>query len=93
VIARTLALSAGEEIERIGLPTAPRRAEEASSVPRALSIDLDRNFVDQKADVVAAFEKAYLEGQLERHDGNISRAAAAAGMDRMYFKRVLKKHQ
>jgi DNA-binding NtrC family response regulator len=93
VIARTLALSAGEEVEHIGLPTAPRRSQEGSSASGSLSIDLDRNFVDQKADVVAAFEKAYLEGQLDRHDGNISRAAAAAGMDRMYFKRVLKKHQ
>jgi len=34
-----------------------------------------------------------LLGMLERHDGNISRAAADAHMDRMYFKRLLKKYR
>jgi len=92
VIARTLALSAGEAVEAIGVPTAPRPA--AGSTPEApAGIDFDRPFVEQKAEVIAAFERAYLEGQLAKHDGNFSRAAAAAGMDRMYFKRVLKKHR
>ncbi len=56
-------------------------------------IDLDRGFVDQKQDVLERFEAAYLVGQLERNGGNISRAAAAAGIDRMYFKRLLKKYR
>jgi DNA-binding NtrC family response regulator len=93
VIARTLALSAGESVDSIGVPTAPRAAASNGDLDHATSVDLDRPFADQKAELIASFEKAYLEGQLARHDGNFSRAAAAAGMDRMYFKRVLKKHR
>jgi DNA-binding NtrC family response regulator len=54
--------------------------------------DLDRPFLEQKHALVAEFERTYLKGMLERHNGNISRAAAAAGLDRMYFKRLLKKY-
>ncbi len=93
VIARTLALSAGESVDSIGVPTAPRRAVTDGDAEHTMRVDLDRPFGEQKAEIIAAFEKEYLEGQLERHDGNFSRAATAAGMDRMYFKRVLKKHR
>ena len=30
---------------------------------------------------------------LAKHGGNFSRAAQAAGLDRMYFKRLLKKYE
>ena len=43
--------------------------------------------------MIARFERAYLEGQLAQHNGNFSRAAAAAGIDRMYFKRLLRKYR
>ncbi len=93
VIARTLALSAGESVDAIGVPTVPRKAAHIGDVDHGSGIDLDRPFADLKAEVIASFEEAYLEGQLARHDGNFSRAASAAGMDRMYFKRVLKKYR
>ncbi len=54
--------------------------------------DLDRPFLEQKHALIADFERSYLMGMLERHGGNISRAATAAGLDRMYFKRLLKKY-
>jgi len=57
------------------------------------AVDIDRPFIDGKAETLAAFEKAYLTSILDRHGGNISRAAAAAGLDRMYFKRLLKKYR
>jgi len=92
VIERTLALSTGGPAdEGIALPTAaPRVAALAGTGGKP---SLDRPFVELKAETMAAFEASYLEGQLERHGGNISRAAAAAGIDRMYFKRLLKKHR
>jgi DNA-binding NtrC family response regulator len=106
VIERTLALSGGEAVRSIDPPTVPRMPAAthgatptptptgaASSADDAPTVDLDRPFVDLKADVLAAFERDYLEGQLDRHDGNFSRAAAAAGIDRMYFKRLLKKYR
>ena len=90
MIERTLALSSADEPARIETPTGrpPPRSEAPEHAP-----DLDRPFVELKAETLAHFEEAYLIGQLERHEGNFSRAAAAAGIDRMYFKRLLKKYR
>jgi transcriptional regulator of acetoin/glycerol metabolism len=38
-------------------------------------------------------EASYLRGVLERHGGNISAAAKAAGIDRKTFHRLINKHQ
>jgi DNA-binding NtrC family response regulator len=62
-------------------------------MPPPAAADLERPFLDQKRELIAEFEGNYLVGMLEKHDGNISRAAAAAGLDRMYFKRLLKKYR
>ncbi|MDQ3389387.1 MAG: sigma-54 dependent transcriptional regulator [Gemmatimonadota bacterium] len=53
----------------------------------------DRPFHDAKADAVAIFEKEYLRDLLRRHDGNISRAARSAGIDRKTIHRLLQKYQ
>ncbi len=37
------------------------------------------------------FERRYLEGVLAMHDGNVSAAARAAGVDRMHFHRLLRR--
>jgi len=92
VIDRTLALSEGGDESPLEPPTTPPIGPRASAGPTP-ALDLERPFVDLKAETVAAFEAAYLTSQLERHDGNISRAAAASGIDRMYFKRLLKKYR
>ena len=92
VIERTVMLS-GKGNARIALPTASVDVRGALTPPSAVVVDLDRPFGPQKSDVVADFERHYLEGQMARHDGNFTRAAAAAGLDRMYFKRLLKKYR
>jgi DNA-binding NtrC family response regulator len=89
VIERTIALSQTGEIETLAPPTI--RASRPSSTSDGAP-DLERPFVDLKNETLARFEEAYLKGQLARHDGNISRAASASGLDRMYFKRLLKKY-
>jgi DNA-binding NtrC family response regulator len=90
VIERTLALSEPSSVA-FDLPGSETGASRPSpSLPEA---DLDRPFAEQKGDIIAGFERAYLEGILARHGGNFSRAAAAAGIDRMYFKRLLKKYR
>jgi DNA-binding NtrC family response regulator len=89
VIERTLALSEPSSLG-FDLPGSEVANVAAEDLP---DVDLDRPFVEQKAEVLAGFERAYLEGLLARHDGNFSRAAAAAGIDRMYFKRLLKKYR
>ena len=41
---------------------------------------------------VYEFERDYLEGLVARHEGNITRAAKAAGKDRRTFQRLLRRH-
>jgi len=92
MIERTVALSTAENpmpLDPGGLPRDVGRAADTA----ALDIDLSLPLREQKTTLIARFETAYLEGQLERHDHNISRAAAASGMDRMYFKKLLKKYR
>ena len=54
-------------------------------------VDLSRPFSELKQEIIASFTRNYLTRQLDAHDGNFSRAAASSGLDRMYFKRMLKK--
>jgi transcriptional regulator with PAS, ATPase and Fis domain len=53
---------------------------------------MDMPFKEAKGILVEAFEKEYLTHLLERHHGNISRAAAEAGIDRNYIHRLVKKY-
>jgi DNA-binding NtrC family response regulator len=53
---------------------------------------LELPFKEAKAQLVEAFERDYLQALLLRHHGNISRAAAEAGIDRNYIHRLVKKY-
>jgi DNA-binding NtrC family response regulator len=53
---------------------------------------LELPFKEAKAQLVEAFERDYLQALLARHHGNISRAAAEAGIDRNYIHRLVKKY-
>jgi DNA-binding NtrC family response regulator len=53
---------------------------------------LNQPFLEQKHALLEAFEARYLQAMVDQHQGNLSRAAAQAGIDRMYFKRLLKKY-
>jgi DNA-binding NtrC family response regulator len=82
-----------------GAPT-PSAAPPAPSAPSpnavgevSAPIDLGRPFIEAREELLARFERAYLEAMLARHGGNISRAARAAGLDRMHFKRLLQRHE
>jgi two-component system, NtrC family, response regulator GlrR len=69
-----------------GTTTTPAATENAPT------IDLDRPFIEARQELLDRFERGYLQAQLDRHGGNISRAARAAGLDRMHFKRLLARH-
>ncbi len=45
-------------------------------------------FRQARASLLDSFTSAYVEDMLQRHDGNVSRAAAAAGVARRYFYRL-----
>jgi DNA-binding NtrC family response regulator len=67
--------------------------EESSVEKRQSNPDvLELPFKEAKAQLVEAFERDYLVALLARHHGNISRAAAEAGIDRNYIHRLVKKY-
>ena len=53
---------------------------------------LDMSFKDAKGLLTESFEREYLTHLLKRHNGNISRAALEAGIDRNYIHRLVKKY-
>ena len=65
-------------------------ADDARRGPSADVLELP--FKEAKAQLVEAFERDYLQALLARHHGNISRAAAEAGIDRNYIHRLVKKY-
>ena len=89
LLARTLALTAPGEAPVLEPPTALAPAAPGAGVEA--EVNLDRPFGELRQQVLERFDRAYLTKQLERFEGNFTRAAAASGMDRMYFKRMLKK--
>jgi len=101
VVERALPFCDGTQITLDTLPEALRVASEsAMSTPAVESSELgipaagmrDMPFKDAKDQIIEAFERQYLVDLIERHDGNISRAARAADMDRKSISRLLKKH-
>jgi DNA-binding NtrC family response regulator len=53
---------------------------------------LEKPFKEAKGLLVESFEREYLTHLLQRHNGNISRAALEAGIDRNYIHRLVKKY-
>ena len=62
-------------------------------LPQAASAPHRESFREQKARVVAEFEKKYMQGLLITHHGNISKAAQAARKNRRAFWELIKKHR
>jgi DNA-binding NtrC family response regulator len=68
----------------------PTAAAPAGLAPAAEVLELP--FKEAKAALIEGFEREYLVHLLARHRGNISRAAAEAGIDRNYIHRLVKKY-
>ena len=60
--------------------------------PDVSSIDLDRSFKDGKEDLISDYERRYLEALLAWADGNVTRAAKKARIDRMSLYRLMQRH-
>ena len=56
------------------------------------TIDLERSFRDGKEDLVAGYERRYLEALLAWADGNVTKAARKARIDRMSLYRLMQRH-
>src|SRR5262249_32541751 len=93
VVERALSLGASA-LADLGEPQPRAGSEPAIETPRpSASADvLELPFKEAKAALVESFERDYLVALLARHKGNISRAAAEAGIDRNYIHRLVKKY-
>jgi DNA-binding NtrC family response regulator len=67
-------------------------AEGATTAISIPLIDSELPFKDAKDQLIEAFEREYLLDLLDRSDGNVSRAARVAHMDRKSITRLMKKH-
>ncbi len=72
------------------LPTHDGEDSELPSVGE--TIDLATPFLQGREKVVANFERRYLEALLHAHKGKIGKAAEAAGIDRVFLWRLLRRH-
>jgi transcriptional regulator with GAF, ATPase, and Fis domain len=92
VLERALALSMdpGRLVAPLG-PTPFTRAAAPGLVDEAL-FSPDLSFREQKERWTEEFERRYVRWLLDRAEGNISKAARAADMDRKYLHKLLKKY-
>ena len=85
-LARHLALGELAHIANVSGPEAAQAQfvaskDERDVFERALELPLG----EARQEVVAEFERRYVERMLERHGGNVTRAAESAGVARRYF--------
>lgn len=83
------AAALGEPPEASAEEISVAQSTDAASV--GVQIDPAIPFKTQKAKLIAAYEKAYVEALMRSHAGNITRAARAAEIDRVYLLRLLDK--
>jgi DNA-binding NtrC family response regulator len=92
VIERIVSLSGpGEEVGTEEMPE-ELSLRNGASAPR-YSFSADRPYHEAKGEAMSAFEQQYLRDLLSRNDGNISRAARQAGIDRKTIHRMLAKYE
>jgi DNA-binding NtrC family response regulator len=64
----------------------------AGSVEEEFTVDPTAAYATERGRAIADFERRYLKALLHLHDGKVSCAAVAAGIDRAYLYRVLRRH-
>lgn len=67
--------------------------EEPALPAKDAVVGADLPYKQARAQMIEAFEREYVRGLLARHEGNVSKAARAAGIDRVYLHRLLRKYQ
>jgi DNA-binding NtrC family response regulator len=101
VIERACALAEGDTVTRRDLPEHVLEGARRTAAPDAAALPADARLAtagdgglkEAKERWLAVLEASYLRDLLQRHQGNISAAAKAAGIDRKTFHRLVNKHQ
>ena len=87
-VERAVALGAKEALAMVA--DGQRRPDgDAKALP---AVDLDQPFKDLRERWLDHLERAYVTGLLQRHQWNVSAVAQAAGLDRTYVHRLIRKH-
>ncbi len=92
VMERAVVLAGSASIELADLPAEMRSKQPASGAAKDGDSLAAMPYARARVVALRTFERRYLEELLTAHQGNISSAARAAGMDRSNFRRILKKH-
>ncbi len=93
---RAIPFADGDLIDLQSLPDALRDRDSSDERPSGGTTldfpDVKLSFRDAKDSLIEGFERRYLEDLMSRCDGNLSRAAREAGVDRKTVARMLKRH-
>ena len=85
--------SAVERAVLLGDPAAAEwDAEPAPATPTAVELVDGQPFRVAKERAIATWERGYVRALIDRHGGNLSRAARAARTDRNHLRELLKRH-
>jgi two-component system response regulator GlrR len=76
----------------LGADTAFRTRELEATAAAGAGVDLSRSLREVREACASAAEAHYLAAVLDRHGDNVSAAARAAGVDRIHFHRLLRRH-
>jgi two-component system response regulator GlrR len=66
--------------------------EQATASPTGVAVDPRVPYADARRLALDGFEKGYVQALLELHGGKVAAAARAAGIDRVYLYRLMRRH-
>jgi DNA-binding NtrC family response regulator len=90
-VERAVALGAKEALSMI--PTTKPATSADASAEGLPAVELDQPFKDLRERWLNHLEREYIAGLLQREGGNVSAVANAAGLDRTYVHRLIRKHE
>ncbi|WP_437744958.1 sigma 54-interacting transcriptional regulator [Sorangium sp. So ce302] len=76
----------------MGAAPPERSSAPPGAAPEEPAANIEMPFKEAKDAIIDQFERRYLAALLEWSNGNVSRAARKAGLDRMYLHRLLQRH-
>ncbi|XXY20028.1 sigma 54-interacting transcriptional regulator [Sorangium sp. So ce216] len=92
VLGEGAAIRATAPAERSAAPPADAAAPAPADPAPPAAANIEMPFKEAKDAIIDRFERDYLAALLEWSNGNVSRAARKAGLDRMYLHRLLQRH-